>query len=524
MAKYTVQTIEDFSGGENLSVTPDLLAPNEARELQNMDPILQGGVVSRWGTALDISPSGTEGTRIIEFEYYTGSTRVTKRLMLRDSELIEMTTNTVIKTGLADHMAYEVLDNKIYILSNGLFFYYNGIGTADVTTTDIPEANLLAEVKKCKYLHQRGDRLFASGNPDHPNELYYSQPFSPSDWWTPAKMSVANDPMGINPIRAVSDDGDIVTGLAQLHGALLVFKTRHIYAWFGFDPMTQVQFKQLDVESGTISHRTIVKVDNALLYLGHNGVYALRGTVEHVIATEYLSENVSAYIKRMTRLTNYHNTKISAVFVDGRYLVSIPVDGETDCSIILALHTKIMSAIGKPSWSHYTGLAFNDMLVGYDGRLLALRANSTDVIHMADEHLSDEGGLIQAKIRLRPIFVEGSQAFYTKKFRSIFIIAKQFEGVSSRFIIGGNIDYTPLLPIQATTNTALVWDFNEWDGAVWDFSEVEITGGRLKARGKRLDLEFYMEEVDNKLLIYKLGVEFKYKKLEKVRSSADGIN
>lgn len=524
MSKYTVTPIEDFSGGENMSATPDLLQRNESRELINVNPLLVGGVESRWGTAVEKTPAGTVGKRYFEFEYVTGATRSKINIGLIDNQLVNVDTGAVIKAGLTDHMAYEVLDNKLYVISNGLFFYFDGTTCTDVVTTDLAAETVIADVRKCKYLTQRGDRFFAAGNPDKPNELYYSQPFNPTAWWTNQKMTGSAIPMGINPIRAVSDDGDIITGLNELHGALIVMKVRSAYAWYGFDPFQDVEFKRLDVGSGTISDRSVVKVENALIYLGMNGVYKLTGTYQNVIVTELLSEKISPLIKRITKPTQYFNSNICALYVDNKYMLSVPVDGETNCSLILVLHYDVSTAIGTPSWSHYTNVAFNDMFLGYDWKLRGLKAGTTKIVVMSTEYLNDEGALLPSKIRLRPIFVDGKEAFYIKKFRSIYIIAKQFEGVTSAFKISGTIDYTPLDQFTATTNESLAWDVGSWDIALWDFTETIITGGRLSGRGKRLDLEIFTEEIDNKILIYKLGIEYKVKKLEKVRNTANGLD
>jgi hypothetical protein len=524
MAKYTVIPLEDFSGGENMSSTPDLLLNNQSRELINMNPLLHGGVISRWGTAVERSISGTRADRYIEFEYITGSTRNRIDIMLVDGELRNADTGAVIKTGLDNYMSYEVLDNKLYILSNGLFFYFDGTTCTDVTTAEPESDNMLPSVKKCRYIIQRGDRFFAAGNPEKPNELYYSQPFDPTSWWTPQKTSGSGLPMGINPIRAVSDDGDVITGLGKLHGALLVFKVRRVYAWYNFDPLNDVEFKPLDVASGTIAHRSICNVENSLVYLGANGVYRLTGTYQNVIVTELLSKNVEPLIDRITVPTTYHNSNICAVYFDNKYFLSVPVDSETDNSLILVLHYDVTVALGSPSWSHYENLKFNDMFIGYDWKFRAIKAATPSIILMDDQYLNDEGGLLEFKIRFRPVFIAGKEAFYIKKFRSIFIVAKQWEGVSSEFEIGGTVDYTPLSEFVARTSESMVWDKSAWDTALWDFSETVLTGGRLSARGKRLDLEIKAKELDNKILIYKLGIEYKVKKLEKVRATIDGLD
>jgi hypothetical protein len=153
------------------------------------------------------------------------------RLALINNELINWDTGSVLKSGLGRSFDYVIYKYKLYILSNNQFLVYDGNAINDVVNTEL-DSNLL-NIRKCKYIEQRGERLFAAGNPDDSNALYYTEPGEPAYW----KVD--------NVIQAITADADKITGLKEYHGALLAFKERAVYAWFGYNPTVDVEFQKL---------------------------------------------------------------------------------------------------------------------------------------------------------------------------------------------------------------------------------------------------------------------------------------
>lgn len=515
MSKYTAVKLNDFTAGENKTASPDNLSESEVRHMENVDPLLRGGIRPRGGTAEYLTTTYGNLDRIIQFEYSNASgVRVLKELGLSGGNLINLADDSVIKTGLDSILDYEVMDNKIYIISNGLFFYYDGTAVTDVTTTDTPAENMLPDVKKCKYIEQRGERLFASGNPEEPSYLYYSAVLDPSAWYTPTKVDGGGNSMGVNPIRAVSDDGDPITGLREFHGALLVFKTRHIHAWYGYDPMIDVEFKQLDVQSGTISNRSIVKVDNFLFYMGAEGVWALKGTETNVIVTYKISKNIKPLLDDINIVTPYYNNPIVAIVYNDKYFISVPTGTNTTNDRILVFHFNNWQATSSESWSHYTGLEIKDSLISYDNELLALIVGTGTIVECSYDYTNDRGVLIATKVQFRPFGTTGIDAFMIKKYRGIIVLAKQFDVLHSTFKLSGYVDYTPFSG-EVETDESGIYGEGLFDASVWDFSELVSRYTKVGLKGKRLDITIETDTLDETFLIYAIGVIYKSKKLDK---------
>src|SRR5690606_20283876 len=78
---------------------------------------------------------------------------------------------------------------------------------------------------RCRFAVLRASlsqRLVAAGDPVSPNTVYMSAPLDVSYW--PATQ-----------IIQLPDDGGYITGLAIWYGALIIFRNKDIWAFFGAD-------------------------------------------------------------------------------------------------------------------------------------------------------------------------------------------------------------------------------------------------------------------------------------------------
>jgi len=275
---YLLDYITDFSGGENTVSAPDQIAQNQVLTAENVDLPLQGGFTKRKGNVVIASGFPATVVRTIEFEYLGSSGRIRKILVLcANGNMYLQTSPTVVAYawGNGYHCDYEVYRNKCYIIGGGKYIVWDGTTFSTVANGN-GDSNL-AEVVKCQLIEQRGERIFAAGNPDWPNTLYFSEQADPTYFKTTSSLP------------AVTDDGDTITAIKEFFEALVVFKTRSIYAWSGWDPTTDVEFNRLAATMGTRSYRSIQYAGSNLLYLGDDGLYALKGTYKNVIVTEKLS-------------------------------------------------------------------------------------------------------------------------------------------------------------------------------------------------------------------------------------------
>ena len=277
-----------FIGGQNSSAAPDNLADNEVRLAENLDVVVRGALKRRPGTvpvdwACFENVADTPIDRFAEFSTATGTL---VQLALAGGNLYVRSSETPILATAGRTMDYTVYNNKLYMLIKDSYYVYDGTTIAEVTGPAGASDNNLATIKKCKYIEARADRVYCSGNPDAPNALYFSQIGDPTYFKTGAFI-----------VQAASGDGDVITGLREFNEALLVFKKRAIWAWFGYNVVSDVEFTKLSVHTGTQAYRTIQNVGNTLFFLGDDGVYAMRGTYSGSLATDKITTAIDDEFK-----------------------------------------------------------------------------------------------------------------------------------------------------------------------------------------------------------------------------------
>ena len=400
---------------------------------------------------------------------------------------------TPIQTGMDKHMDWEIFQHKLYILSNGKYLKYDGTTLAAATATD--------DVKKCRYLIQRGQRLFAAGNPDSPNTLYYSDRAAPETW------------NALSIVEAISDDADVITGLAEFHGALLVFKARSVYAWFGNTPSADVEFVKLNVHTGTRAYRSICNVDNLLIYLGDDGVYAMAGVVKDVINTRKISRTMNNTLKNTWAYGRPEHESPCATFYDGRYYLSFPSDPKEDNDTVIVLRRDMMNPSDDVfPWVVYRGWNISHFFPSLDGKLYSSNG-TTGIIHYHDpEVFSDLGEPIEVIASLAPI--SAGYPMNLKKFRRGYIATRQALDELREFTLHLQIDYRER-EHELVTADSLVWEEREWDLYKWDYVDLVTRRFDMKLKGKRLYMTLTSNILDEELIVYGFMFEYKIKKPDK---------
>lgn len=496
---YYFDNIFDFTGGKNSAVSPDNLLDNELMEAQNIDLSLRGGFKRRSGIEEYKNVGSHKIDRLISFEYIDdGGNPVKKLLVLTNGQLIDTDDNSVLTSGLDQHLDYEVYKNKLYMLSSGKYMVYDGTTVTDVTCTE-PDSNL-AEIAKCKYIEQRGERLFVAGHPENRNLLFYSEIGQPEYF------------RAINVINTITDDSDYITALKEYYGSLIVFKSKSIFAWRGYDPDVDVTFKRVPAHTGTKAYRTVQYVNNMLVYLGQDGVYALVGTYENVISTIKLSLNITPDLEKILYKNDYHLNPHCAVYHNDKYMLSVPTSDENICDTVFVLFGDIMVQTNRKSWVVYKGWNINDFYVKLDNTLLSA-SGITGIIGKHNENVyNDLGNAIEVKIVTRPR--HQNYPVHNKKYRRGYIAFRQLEFSFSHVTIKAKVDY---LTSEETLspNESLLWGLGDWGVHKWDFIDMVSRKFNIRQKGRRITIEFYDNTLDERLEIYGIGIEYKVKRPNK---------
>jgi hypothetical protein len=492
----------DFSGGQNDTSAPDNLRENELVHAENFDIVLRGGLQSRNGTVevpFFLEPATNRIDRQIEFELPDGTL---KHLVLTGGNLYDKAdVSTPILTDIGAHLDYVVFNDKLYFLANGEYYVYTGSGTPAVVTNDETDSKL-SEVKKCRYIAKHGDRVFMTGNPDSPFTLYYSQIINPTYFKS-----------GQYIVNALTDDGDVNTGLKDFHGALLVFKTRSIHAWFGYDIESDVEFVRLSVHTGTKAYRTIQHVGNYLMYLGEDGVYALRGIEQNIISTIKISNNQNNTFKTVRHTKPYYLNTPCAVFKDGKYMLSFASNAATPTvndTIAVFFNEAWNENAGNEPWTFYRGLNVSSFLNSMDGNIYMGSSNSNKLFRFDEAALDDMGVAIHYKLVTKAYSADAP--IHRKKFRRGWVILRQFVEIETRFDLTPQVDYVSQ---EVIGDESLVYGEGEWGEAIWGWSDTVTRMFKINKKGKRIQFILEAERLNNKILLYGIAIEYKVKQPEK---------
>jgi hypothetical protein len=506
----------DFSGGQNGDSAPDNVRDTECEFIENFDIITRGGLSSRPGTTVTCTigaDSQYPVNRIIEHSKGDGTVKRLSYLnhAIYDNDAPSVPLLELSATSTSD-LDYARFGDNTYILVDNNFYQYDGVAiTAVVPNAETDNIYTSAGLKGCKYLEKRGDRMFMTGNPANPSALYVSQTLDPTYF-----------KQGSAVVSTIGDDADMTTGLKEFHGALLVFKPRSIYAWYGYDLATDVQFKKLDVHTGTRAYRTIQNVGDNLFYLGIDGVYALTGTYETVIKSHKISGKVNSEFKKLVNVapSYYYMNSPCAIYKDGKYMLAYSTDAITKRNNRIAVfHTDAWNPSESDSepWTFYKNVNASDMLYSYDDSLLLCSSINNTIFKFDESVTSDFGNAIPYKIVFKNYNLD--YPIHQKKIKRGWVVLRQFAEESTQFDLKTTVDYKS---VEGTVvnhiegDHSLVYGEGAWGDAYWGWADTITKCFELNGtKGKRVQNSIEGEVLNNKIFVYGLAYEYKLKKPER---------
>jgi hypothetical protein len=132
-------------------------------------------------------------------------------------------------------------------------------------------------------------------------------------------------------------------------------------------------------------------------------------------------------------------------------------------------------------------------------------------VYKFDENTwSDDGQPIVTQIKFKNMDL--GYPVQNKKIRKLWVIAKQYENLSSDYNIKAIIDYIEVDIENISTDQSLVWDEGDWDGTLWDFKDVVQNELRIRKSGKNFQLIVISDTVDQPFTFYGFAFEYKLKK------------
>lgn len=308
-------------------------------------------------------------------------------------------TPTAIKTGLSGNtqrFTATTYYDKLYML-NGV----DGLMKWDGTTFSF----VAGPIPNGKFVIVHKNRLYIAGDPSNPSRIYMSDIGQPESF------------PGLNFIDIDTNDGDMITGIAELGDSLVIFKERSLYVLRGTGPQN---YSLLDSHQahGTVSHWSIVQILNRLFYLSRDGVYAFDGKNVR-LESDLIKGSVMGLNNNQAWNQQYLATAC-AVDYKGKYWLSLS-EGTTVFNNRVYLFDYIHGA-----WTRYDipvstfALFQSSLSATYD--LYSGDPTTGNVFHQ-DTGTSDNGNSINAYYRTKD-YDFGATAHF-KSYKGLFFAAEQ---------------------------------------------------------------------------------------------------
>lgn len=181
---------------------------------------------------------------------------------------------------------------------------------------------------KAKYIIRFQDRLILAGIEGEPTKVMVSGRYPDHerfDWYA-----------GGGYVYIEPDSGNNITGLGIHQEKLVVFKENSVWqvslntVQFGQFLVMDPQYKLLTASQGCSSHRSIVPVENDLMFANRRGIYILR--YEPQLLTILNANEISAKIRPFFEgLAEIDHTSSAAIYADKRYILSFPNAKQSIC-------------------------------------------------------------------------------------------------------------------------------------------------------------------------------------------------
>ena len=336
----------------------------------------------------------------------------------RNTVAVDRTGALTLNTGAVP--CYQPFNQKIYFTSTVTADGYNkwdGASASAVAAT--PPADGVG-----KYLCAHLGRMIMAGQDDFPFRVYMSVSLQPENWSSGSGATSLD----------LDDDGDPegVTGVTSFQSRLYVWTRTSLYEITGNTPDTFIVNKITD-GIGCISHASIVKVPNDVIFASDRGVHSLRQIASgRQTETAFLSRDIQ---KMWTTLLNSSLYKRITAEYDkniNNYIISVPSSGQQNNDNLLCFNIEYNT---WTVWPNINARSISKVLLSnkYE-TILGREDGKITLINQLNRNDLDSGYTAR--------FVTGvlypGQIEVEKKFKSITVLASTQS--NSQYQVGWNID------------------------------------------------------------------------------------
>lgn len=522
----------DFSGGIFYTENQDRLANNEVSDMCNLDIMNDGSLKMRdafvqselTGTILNDSRYG------VSYVYDKGDSY--EIIGLLNGNLIKIPSNEVLASGYSNVASFVQYKTKLYILGAGHFRVYDGTELKDVTvpdgalTEDEQAANDLDYVKDGTIMTVYNGRIVISGIPSAPNAVYYSQRNTPYFFDSTDASDI---------LEPVQEDNDRIMALETYASGLLIFKRYSIYIAMNVGSASETLIR-LNIPTGTISPKTIVRFDNFLVFWGtDNKVYGIYGGSYYAmtrdrVQTYCLSDNIDGMLQEYD---NEWKDRAVATYYEGKYILAVHKEINnvvyTKTFNMYTLGRDTNTLIQQQSWSTYDHIDITgfiqipnqplQMYGIYTTRIFKFKKGNDLDFDMYDELSTTDDIAYKVYIKFKEYNMEIPEHY--KIFRAGWIqfsevLRTEFQEFKHNLYIDKVWTYLPYnedRQVEAFKAPKKEWSLTtvgtNWDDFYWSSNKNPAYYFRINSKGRTVQNELEFRTYGKK--IYILGNSFEYK-------------
>lgn len=559
-----VEFKDDFRMGMNDTEAPKHLAPNELLECYNADLSERGGFSTRNGTKVYKSDIGHKITFGIEWivanERYDVVIRdnngVYELGILGDTFTKALEVNmkklgyffyrnifyfsdgvTYYEWGNYDYqhtqLEVDLKTEDIVMAEDGTFYIYSGedktvnLIEEDFTTgfwedvTLVPkvvsnvirqvkpfdhEENFLEPINKCTMFiyHPTSFRVFATGNPENPTAVYYSEFGDPGYF------------KGTNVLFPGTNNDGPVRAITILIDAVMVSYKNVWYHWRGVDPDTDTIWKPLPIPYGCEAPGSVCMTPYSITYFDGDNVRTISASILSQEVTTIQPTDVIIPITpgRMEKNLSLcvRKSEAIAVFHDNKYMLAYCDDEGLD------YNNKVLEFRwdGKGAFNINTGWEIYHWMKKDTGDLLICSNNYILITGQGNIITGDgyadidtetgERKPIDLRVRTGPMDL--GYPYQNKHAKSVYMSFRQYEDYIDESTVNITLmgDYVRKLIKDINLSESLTWG-RTW-GKLWGFSDVLYKEAEMSMISADFSILVEHSQIDDKVTVYSFGIVF----------------
>ena len=405
-----------------------------------------------------------------------------------------------------------VSQNEVTITANEIGFkencyvssYNTGLSlVVNIEVNGQADDNILSEVKNCtKFIHHtKSGRYVATGNPNKPYNVYFSEPMQ------------LNYFKQFNVLSPTSSEGSAVCLVNMLDSVLIGY--RHgWYEYTGLNPAEDGQWRRLAIPYGCASEYSVQVLDfYNFIYLADGGLYLVSANILNqygvVMQNNSAVKNISEDKIENTLKSIIDKSKCVSVYYNGIYYLAYG-DRTGENNKILLYYTD------KKAFTLYAGVQANDFLYRKNGDLeftsknYSLRFNNSKFVDIdVDTGLEKR---IEIEIKTTNLALDNfvSAKFFDKLFIHANVSSETIDE-HLKVLIRIDTDQTDVIDTGfQELQSGFVWG-NQW-GNPWGNFTTAMQSTFIRDKGNRIAFSFTnkgLDDIGTNIIFYGFVISFK---------------